>query len=93
MKHFLILVGSIAFAASQLAWAQSGRPSGQDGTGGRGHEERRVPRDDLRREQVERRQERPPGEEPGGRQMSPDERRELRQQIRDHGRSIYRDRQ
>lgn len=93
MKRFLIVVGSIALTVTQLTWAQPGRPPGQGGAGGRWHEERRAPREDLRREQVERRQERLPSDESGGRQMSPDERRELRQQIRDHGRSIYRDRQ
>ncbi len=93
MKRFLILVGSIALAATQLAWAQPARPPGPGGAVGRGQEERRGPRDDFRREQVERRQERGSNEQPGGRQMSPDERRELRQQIRDHGRTIYRERQ
>lgn len=93
MKRFLIIVGTIALTVTQLTWAQPGRPPGQGGAAGRGHEERRAPREDFRREQVEPRQERVPGEPPGGRQMSSDERRELRQQIRDHGRSIYRDRQ
>jgi len=93
MKRFLILVGSIALTVTQLTWAQPGRPPDQGGPAGRGHEERRAPSEDFRREQVERRQERRPAEEPGARQMSPDERRELRQQIRDHGRSIYRERQ
>ena len=100
MKRFLILAGTIALTATQLAWAQPGQPPGppgQAGAVGRGQEERRGAREDFRREQMDRRQERGQergsNAEQGGRHMSPDERRELRQQIRDHGRSIYRDRQ
>lgn len=93
MKRCLLLVGGIVLAASQAAWAQPSRPPGPGGAVGRGQEERRGPREDLRREQWEHRQERGSSEQPGGRQMSPDERRELRQQIRDHGRTIYRERQ
>lgn len=52
------------------------------------HEGRRGPIDDGARGAPPPRRE----EGPDGQRMSPDERRELRRQIRDHGRDIYRER-
>lgn len=93
----------ILLAVSQAAWAQphQGGPAGQGGAGGgRNVEERRAERQQQRREQFERSQ--PSGGQQGdqqtnqqggqqGQRMSPDERRALREQIRNHGRDIYRD--
>ena len=80
---------------------------GQNGGGGQGRhiEDRRAQRQEMRRENIERRQEpaaqrNEPRNDPntnrapeGGNQqrMSPDERRQLREQVRNHGRDIYRD--
>ncbi len=101
MSRTLILAALIAAALAQPAWAQPVRPSGPDGQR-RGMDERngqfrdsrashegpRRPIDDTRRENLA------PRRDDGGdaQRMSPDERRELRRQIRDHGRDIYRER-
>ena len=84
-----------------------GQSGGQNGGGGQGRhfEDRRAQRQEMRRENIERRQEpaaqrNEPRNDPnthrapeGGNQqrMSPDERRQLREQVRNHGRDIYRD--
>ncbi len=97
----LILATLVVAALAQPAWAQPVRPSGPDGQR-RGMDERsgqfrdsrashegpRRPIDDARREGLAPRRD----DAADGQRMSPDERRELRRQIRDHGRDIYRDR-
>ncbi len=98
MKSPLLTVALLLLAA-QSAWAQPGRPHGPDG---RGHEMRRgnsperalapdgrrVSPDDARRDASGPRRE----EGTGGQRMSPAERDELRRQVREHGRDIYRER-
>lgn len=96
MKRIATLIVLGFLAASQVVWAQP-RPGGQSGGGGRNFQDRRAERQDQRREQFDRRP--PQGDhndragrnEPGGQRMSPEERRALRDQVRDHGRDIYRD--
>jgi len=101
MIRQLIFAALTATALAQSAWAQPARPPGGDGQR-RGmdersgqfrdsrasHEGRRGPIDDGARGGLAPRRE----QAPDGQRMSPDERRELRQQIRDHGRDIYRER-
>jgi hypothetical protein len=101
MSRTLILAALIAAALAQPAWAQPVRPFGPDGQR-RGIDERngqfrdsraspegqRRPIDDTHRENLAPRRD----DGADGQRMSPDERRELRRQIRDHGRDIYRER-
>lgn len=91
MKRLAIFLTVLLLCVAQAGWAQPGRPSG--GGPGRGIDERRPQREEVRRESTERRPDRSAAPEGGGRSMSHEEKRELRQQIRDNGRSIYRDRQ
>lgn len=94
MKHLPAIVALAMLIACQATLAQPHRPAGPGGGGGpgRAYEDQRAARDNLRREVPDRRREQGTQEDRGERRMSPDERRELRQQIRDHGRDIYRER-
>ena len=91
MRNSFLLAIALALAA-QSAFAQPQRPFGS-GAPGRGAEDARgqrvdPQRDPQRRENPDRRLDPGPPEQ----RMSPDERRELRRQIRDHGRDNYRER-
>lgn len=91
MRNSFLLAIALALAA-QGAFAQQNRPFGSSAPG-RGAEDGRSQRGDPqreppRRDNLERRQD--PGQHE--QRMSPDERRELRRQIRDHGRDNYRER-
>ena len=98
MKRLAIIIALTVLAAAQAAWAQP-RPGGGGGPGGGNLDERRAERQPHRRDQIERRGQQgergQPGASPGGphggQRMTPDERRALRDQVRDHGRDIYRD--
>ncbi|MFN0160199.1 MAG: hypothetical protein ACKVQQ_03155 [Burkholderiales bacterium] len=90
MSCRLAFIAFVLLANSQAVLAQPHRP----GPGGPGFEDRRAAREEMRRERMERREGRQ-DERAGDRdhrqqRMSPDERRELRRQIRDHGQDIYR---
>lgn len=98
MKSSLLVV-AVLLAAAQAAWAQPARPHGADGRGqdlrrgpyqdrNASYDGRRPSPDDGRREGFAPRRE----EEGANQRMSPAERDELRRQIRDHGRNLYRDR-
>jgi hypothetical protein len=106
MKRLATLIALICLTTAQAAWAQPRYGvQGNGGGMGRGIEERRSQRQEPRREQFDRRQQqvgrqdqrneqRSERNEPtdrGNQRMSPDERRALREQIRDNGREIYRD--
>ncbi|MBL8379210.1 MAG: hypothetical protein JNM79_15180 [Burkholderiales bacterium] len=94
LRHVFLTLALLASA--QAALAQAPRP----GPGGPGFEERRAAREEMRREyrerreermeRMERREEQNAGRDAQGQRMPPDERRELRRQIRDHGHDIYR---
>lgn len=60
----------------------------QGGPAGRGFNHERRP--DLRQPNGPSQPGRPADAEPGGRRLSPEEREQLRQDIRDNGRQIYR---
>ena len=122
MKRSAFLIAALLLTTlfeHGAVWAQQrpngpgggGQSGGQNGGGGQGRhiEDRRAQRQEMRRENIERRQEpaaqrneqrNEPRNDPntnrapeGGNQqrMSPDERRQLREQVRNHGRDIYRD--
>lgn len=95
----MLAVAWTALFVSTAALAAPGFRNGGGGGGGRfgggyggggygGRPERVEPRQDPRQMQPPQRQYEPPG---GGR-MSPDERRQLREQIREHGPAYQRDR-
>lgn len=96
MKRLSSLIFLGALIAAQAVWAQP-RPGGQGGGGERNFQERRAERQEPRREQFDRRppqgdrNERAERSDRGGQRMTPEERRALRDQVRDHGRDIYRD--
>lgn len=101
----LILTLLLAALDTGAVWAQhrqgGGGPDG--GGGGRKVEERRAQRVEERQQRREQRQPAPAapdarqgnqqaapqGGQPGAQRMSPDERRQLREQIRNHGRDNY----
>ena len=96
MKRLAIIIALTVVAAAQAVSAQlrPGGPGGGSG-GGANADEQRAERQPYRRDQMERRGQQgergAPGSAPGGQRMTPEERRALRDQVRDHGRDIYRD--
>lgn len=92
MKSLPFIAAVAAILACQAALAQPAPPP-ERGRGGFG--DHRGPRDQLIRHEEARRDGLVPPQDggmsaPDRRGLSPDERRELRRQIRDHGRDIYR---
>ncbi len=96
MKRLATIIALTVLAAAQAVWAQP-RPGGPGGgSGGDANaDERRAERQPYRRDQMERRGQQgergQPDGQSGRQRMTPEERRALRDQVRDHGRDIYRD--
>ena len=92
MNMPLLLLAILLAISAQAGWAQAGRHNGPaGGPPGRGMD--RPARDEARRDQgAQRRDEPRRREDPRDSSMSPAERRELRDQVRDHGRLIYQER-
>lgn len=85
MKHFATLAGVLlALVASLPAQAQPGD--------GQRRFERFQQQREMRREEFQRRQFERDGQEGRPGRLTPEERQQLRRDIREHGRDVYRDR-
>ena len=91
IKRFLRIAGMVLLVAAVApAWAQAGkngRPMAEPDRRGVGDQQREQRREQMREQMREREDMRR-----GPHDMSPEDRRQLRRDIRDHGREVYRDR-
>lgn len=87
MKYLAILAG--VFASVMASWPVQAQPGGKESA----WRAQRQAQGEFRRdeEMQRRRQERKAGEEERQGRLSPEERQQLRRDIREHGRDVYRD--